>query len=79
MTLLNVVEINATDDDFARIGKFFFGDHFKEGGLTSAGFTNKEDKFVGCNVHRNVVKGRTDVATIMFGDMVEQYHADILT
>jgi hypothetical protein len=30
-------------------------------------------------MHGNIIKGRPAVAVIMFGDMVEQYHTNILT
>ena len=79
MLFLNIIKINTANYDFTRIGNFFFGDHFEKCRLACTRFSDEKNKFVGCNMHGNIIKGRPAVAVIMFGDMVEQYHTDILT
>ena len=56
VALLNVVEVNATDDNFAAIGNFFLGNHFHESGLSGAGLSDEEDEFVWLDVKRDMIK-----------------------
>lgn len=62
----DIVEIDAADDNFAGILALFFGNHFGEGGLPCAGFTNDKDEFVGADMERNIVEGGDFVSRIGF-------------
>ena len=74
VAFLDVIKINATHDDFAGVGLFFFGDHFDESGFASAGFADEKDELVRFNVEGDVVKRGFFVAGVDFGDMIQQYH-----
>ena len=71
VAFFDVIKIDAADDDFARLGDFFFGNHFDKCGFAGAGFAHKKDEFIRLDVERDIIKSWLSIARIDLGDSIQ--------